>query len=241
MKRILVLVLQQLMPTGHHHRIDLLQRLLGKQTHVVNNGLQAILVLISKICMPQHLAQRRVKVRLFYQTVEVAVERLLQRAQHEDPPQTQARSTTPQIDLRAQVLPKDREHPLAGPAVREDVLQSTEYGRNIVSGPRVKADLSNGRVPKLKLCLEDRAHSSKTGECWGGSVLITPITGLRSDNDATFAKTTCNRTVGAIALNTAARGAIMPDFLPFSPVHPPHRTKTADLQRPSRIFRAITR
>ena len=32
----------------------------------------------------------------------------------------------------------------------------------------------------------------------------------------------------------------MPDFLPFSPVHPPHRTKTADLQSPSRIFRAIT-
>ncbi len=112
-----------LVPALHHQLTHRRQQLRRQQRHVVLNRLALVSRLVSEIAVPQERPYCLVMVRKVVETVEVAVQALLQHPQYQDLPQVHSRTPNRTVRFRQNMLVQQCEQPGLQRFVTPDVLK----------------------------------------------------------------------------------------------------------------------
>ena len=133
------------------------QQLRTQQGHVVDHRLQP--VFRTAVPVPQHLANQTVVIGNVHQTVEVAVQALLENRQHQHAPQVHARTPRVPAHPGAGFRLEQGKQPTAKHRVGMQVLQAQQQRRDVVPGLRVNHQVLDEGAADFQLCRLGLSHA----------------------------------------------------------------------------------
>ncbi len=155
----------------HHQLVDLVQNLRRQQRDIAHQRSVLVPAMVVKPRMAEHLPNRPVAIGKVLQAVVVAPDALLERRQHEDPPQIHARAPKPPVHARKKMrvqqvedLPAQRfvaVQVLVAPQHRRDVIPADRVNRNVLDGDFAKPNKRLLDCPRPRLCSAGTSDPSR--------------------------------------------------------------------------------
>ena len=143
----------------HHQLVDLVQKLRRQQRDIAHQRPVLVPAMVVEPRMAEHLANRPVAIGEVLQTVVVAPDALLQRRQHEDPPQIHARAPKTPVHARKKMRVQQVENLPAQRFVAVQVLDAPQHRRNVIPTDRVNRNVLDGDFAKPNKRFLDCPHA----------------------------------------------------------------------------------